>query len=417
MASPAYLLSPTCATERNIEDALARSMFDADALRDLQTKRLEYITRFWSKRGCTRSRDILAKLSSADSLCVAMSDCQPRRRVSDSTAMPVTCELLTIRTIRTSGSSGMPLAYGVSQSWRFAHNSAWRLAYRHMTSGWLKGYLDPAVKWAMMRTPGGTSDSFDHVINCVPINGDLTYSQRPEDVNPAVVHGSITTLLQAMEDDRVRNWTPRMVILAYEGSFEWQRRLVSCTWPMAFMHEEYGANDGGASAFTCPFGKLHFWSNRSLPFTESIALRVADLWNTAESFICYECGDEVEWDAENCSCTCVLPTMHLRGRVSGKIVLDNGAVISALCPFDSETMENVRAVRVLVGSNNSADVILVEQAAGGCRQSRMENCLLALGFERVNFSFKRSVSELRLEKAKFQTVVDNRNRAAGPENL
>ena len=398
--------------EPDIEQRLQESIFDVSALSALQEERLVFITRFWAQRGCQDSLRITSLLKEGVSACSALLGATPLSRVSGGLRSMLFCKESAIGTISTSGSSGVPLSYHISQVWRSAHDSAWRLAYRHMTGGWLSGYLDPSVNWAMMRPPGGTLDELDNVINCVPHRTGVSYSREPESFKPQVIHGSVTTILEALEDPRVRGWSPRIVVLAYEGSADWQRALISHNWPQVPIHEEYGANDGGSSAFTCEHGSLHFWSNRSLPCQHLDVLRVIDLWNTAQAFVAYECGDEVQWIPCNCRCGSVLPVMRIRGRKSGKITLNNGAVISQLCPFDSQEMINLRAIRVLVKHGDSATVVIVESMQDGCDRVSIAARLHEIGFEQVSFVVKKSITELRNHWGKFQTVTDLRTETA-----
>jgi hypothetical protein len=378
----------------------------------LQEERLMFITRFWAQRGCQESLRIAALLESCESASSALLGATPLSRVSGCPRSMLLCKESVIGTISTSGSSGVPLSYHFSKGWRSARDAAWRLAYRHMTGGWLSGYLDPSVNWAMMRPPLGTLDQLDNVINCMPHRGGVSYSRAPESFEPQVVHGSVTTILEALEDPRVGGWSPRIVVLAYEGSQEWQRTLISHNWPEARIHEEYGTNDGGSSAFTCEQGSLHFWSNRSFPCMQLDVLRVIDLWNTAQTFVAYECGDEVQWIPRNCRCGSVLPVIRVRGRKSGKITLDNGAVISQFCPFDFKEMRNVRAIRVLVGHGDSATVAIVETMQDGCDRASIAARLREIGFEQVSFVVKESIAELRNHWGKFQTVTDLRTETA-----
>lgn len=403
--------------ETDIEKRLQASIFDAIALKTLQEERLAFITRFWAQRGCQESLRITALLESGASASSALLSATPLSRVSGCPRATLLCKESVIGTISTSGSSGVPLSYHLSQVWRSAHDAAWRLAYRHMTGGWLSGYLDPSVNWAMMRPPCAVLDQLPNVMNCVPHRVGVLYSREPESFKPQVIHGSVTTILEALEDPRVRRWLPRMIVLAYEGSAEWQRTLIGQSWPDARIHEEYGANDGGSSAFTCEQGNLHFWSNRSFPCQQLDVLRVIDLWNTAQAFVAYECGDEVQWVPVNCRCGSILPVVRIRGRQSGKITLDNGAVISQLCPFDSNEMRNVRAIRVLVGRRDSATVVVVESLQNGCDRTSIAARLHKIGFEQVSFIVKKSIAELRNHWGKFQTVTDIRTESTSAAML
>lgn len=403
--------------ETDIEKRLQETIFDASALSILQEERLMFITSFWAQRGCQESLRIAALLESGATASSALLGATPLSRVSGCSRSMLLCKESVIGTISTSGSSGVPLRYHLSRVWRSAHDAAWRLAYRHMTGGWLTGYLDPSVNWAMMRPPCAVQDQLPNVMNCVPHRAGVLYSREPESFKPHVIHGSVTTILEALEDSRVRRWSPRIVVLAYEGSAEWQRALISQSWPEARIHEEYGSNDGGSSAFTCEHGNLHFWSNRSFPCQQLDLLRVIDLWNTAQAFVAYECGDEVQWIRCNCRCGSILPVVRIRGRKSGRITLDNGAVISQLCPFDFNEMRNVRAIRVLVGHKDSATVVVVESIQNGCDRASIAARLYTIGFEQVSFVIKNSIADVRNHWGKFQTVTDIRTESSSPATL
>ena len=184
--------------ESDIEKHLQESIFDVNALNALQEERLAFITRFWAQRGCQQSLRIKSLLEGGVSACSALLGATPLSRVSGDLRSLLLCKESAIGTISTSGSSGVPLSYHISQMWRSTHDAAWRLAYRHMTGGWLSGYLDPSVDWAMMRPPLGTLDHLDNVINCIPNRGGVSYSRVPESVEPQVVHGSVTTILEAL---------------------------------------------------------------------------------------------------------------------------------------------------------------------------------------------------------------------------
>jgi hypothetical protein len=103
-----------------------------------------------------------------------------------------------------------------------------------------------------------------------------------------------------------------------------------------------------------------------------------------------------------------LPVIRIRGRQSGKITLDNGAVISQFCPFDFKEMRNLRAIRVLVGHGDSATVAIVETMQDGCDRASIVARLREIGFEQVSFVVKKSLTELRNHWGKFQTVTDLR---------
>jgi hypothetical protein len=395
-------------TAERIEELLLRSMADREALLITQTEQLRAVLEFWTSKGCERSQSLLAAMQGGDSIQEALARANPRRRLSDGPNRPVTSEQHTVGTICTSGSSGVPMNYRVGQEWRWAHHSAWRLAYRHMTASVLDGYLDSRFRWAMMRPPGARPEDFPYMTNCMPVRSGISHTRPPDTFRPDVVHGSVSTLLEALEDPQVQAWQPSWVIFTYEGPTGWQKELVRQMWPTANQHEEYSSNDGGASAFTCQYGSLHFWSSRAVPCPRTTTLRVVDLWNFAEAFVGYECGDEVEWTNQDCRCGCVFPTVKIAGRTSGVIVLDNGSVVPTFCPFTSGQMTNLRGVRVLVEAGNKATVLLVEHQAGRTNRVELEECLRQAGFEKIEFSTRKSVTALRSGQGKFRTVIDTR---------
>jgi chemotaxis response regulator CheB len=91
----------------------------------------------------------------------------------------------------------------------------------------------------------------------------------------------------------------------------------------------------------------------------------------------------------------------------------NGAILSALCPFDSASMNNIRCVRILVEPQDSATVLIVEKENKRTDLEKMSRTLTMLGLANIRFLFKTSISELRTQHGKFQTVTDTRLTNAG----
>jgi hypothetical protein len=406
---PATLVRAANRREHAFEQSFLDASFSLERLLTLQMKRLTTLLPYWRDRGC-HNADLLSDATTADTLQAALSRIAPYQRVSARPlALPVNPRR-SIRSVFTSGSSGFPLPYSLSSEWRAAHHVVWRLAYRHLSKGALRGYLDPAFTRAMARVPEGSTDYFPHQIECVPTLNGMVDSQPPKCSRPDVVHGSITTILEMLESEDVRRWKPSYIVITYEMAHEWQIQLLTHHWP-APVYLEYAANDGGAAAFSCSASQLHYWSQRSVPLFRNGPLRVVDLWNTATGFVGYECGDEVKWSKQHCSCGLALPILQVRGRISGTIQLDTGAVVSTFCPFSSAEMKGLSAVRVEVETGDVARLRIVRSGVGEPCLDALERRLLAMGFRAVRIDEARRMALVRSRRGKYQAVIDVRARA------
>jgi len=202
---------------------------DLQALTTLTRNRLRAISTSWACAGSENAQLILDGLNSGLGCSAILDMLRPLDRIAG-------CKLLSderkaIRTLLTSGSSGVPLRYGISQEWRWAHHATWRLAYLHMSGGALEGYLDPRFTWAMARPPGGTTDGLAHLIECIPSKCGISFTTGKQAATPNVVHGSVTTILELLEYAQVRRWRPIYVVLTYEQCLDWQMEVIHRYWP------------------------------------------------------------------------------------------------------------------------------------------------------------------------------------------
>lgn len=390
-----------------------RAAHDPERLGTLQIRLARPLLRHFARLGCAISKELSIACESADgadALLRALSVGPARRRDAEKGPGLVLDPSRAIRTITTSGSSGTPLSYGISASWRRAHHVTWRLAYSIMTEGWLTGYLDQRRLWAMARPPGGTRDNLPNTIEIAPEGGALRFSRPPAEFEPQVVHGSISTIIDALSSSAVASWQPAFVILTYEGATPSQLALVADAWPRATQHVEYAANDGGLSAFTCPAGRLHAWTMRSMMASCQGAARTIDLFNYACSFVAYENGDEVQISDEHCSCGLVLPTVKVSGRRADMIRLSAGRSISALCPFTTEELIGIRGIRVEIVADDRCHLVLVASQVGHRNLNALRERLHSYGLTVEEVRWVQSIAALN-DRCKFRTVVDHRGRA------
>ncbi len=383
-------------------------IYDENLLKKFIMRQAKNILTKWSIQGCERSQVLLNYTHSYDEFQEKLSEIEGYQRTCNNSISLQIDPSKCISTIRTSGSSGFPLTYGISQEWRLLHNLVWKIAYQKMTDGDLKGYLDHNYVWAMARAPGMSSDNLSNLIECIPSRFGIQFHNLKN--NPSVIHGSSTTMLEMLEYSFVQRWRPKYIIFTYEKPSDHHIECIREAWPNAKIHFEYASNDGGASAFTCSHGKLHFWTIRSIPSHRSGNLRVTDLWNTATNFVGYECGDLVEWEDHDCDCGLKFPTLTVQGRKAGSITLENGTKISQLCPFNSEQMEGIKALKVYVHPNNKALIKVVPQENKLPNSDFLNLCqhLQEMGFETTELAVCHSIAELREAPTKFKVVVDMR---------
>jgi len=398
-------------SKNELEDALSHAIYNKTFLEEFIMKQAKHALTEWDNYGCQLSKMLLAHCHTLEHFQKALAGMKPQKRNSlDNTAFlqnPTKC----VGYICTSGSSGYPLKYGISSNWRKVHHLVWNLAYLKMTEGALNEYLDPRFIWAMARAPGAPADNLPNLIECIPTRNGIDFKNLLKP--PFILHGSATTIIEMLEYEKVRKWKPEFVIFTYEKPSNLHIQLIKDAWPRAKVHYEYASNDGGSSAFTCPYEQMHFWMTRSIPTKTSGLLRVTDIWNEATSFIAYECGDNVEWLDDTCKCGSAFPLIKIHGREAGVIILENGSKISQLCPFDDEQLENIKAIKILVKQNNTALVKIVplNHTLSHLTLSLLRTELFKIGFEKVNFELLKSFKELREQEKKFKVVIDTRREA------
>jgi hypothetical protein len=391
---------------------------DVDRLAMVQLRLARLVLNHFARLNCPYSFELSAiarQASHVDILTTALSTCPTRQRNAESGANLVIDTTRAIRTIRTSGSSGVPLSYAISAAWRRAHHVTWRLAYSIMTEGRVSGYLDRRWTWAMARPPAGSRDVAPNTVDIFPDGGAIRTSCPPQDVSPHVIHGSCSTIIDALANPAVASWRPDIVVLTYEKASAAQLSMIADAWPRAVVHIEYAANDGGLSAFTCPNRRLHAWTMRSLLVSREGRACVIDLFNGASSFVAYENGDEVRFLDERCSCGLSLPVIDVCGRRADVIRLSGGRSISALCPFSSEELRGVRGVRVEILDDQHCRLVLI-RASSGVDLVGLSRRLASYGLSVVEVTHVASVAAL-CDRAKFRTVVDRRERTSGDDHV
>lgn len=393
--------------QTRIREQIERSLFSSEELLFLQNERLYTICNFWSSQGSPNAKLVLESMSKNNG-SVPWNALLENSRILNNHLIIVNIKN-SIREISSSGSSGDRLNYKISLSWRLAHHIVWEMAYKHMSQGIIQNYLDKSLFWAMARPFGGKLDSLPNQLECVPTSSGISYVGEYKNTNIDIVHGSITTILEMLEDKFVQKWNPNYVILTYEKSQQWQKEVIKQYWTRCFIHEEYASNDGGVSAFTCNYGNLHFWTNRSLFSITNNNFLCIDLWNDATCFIGYNNGDEVEISHDQCNCGLNFPIVKVNGRASGNIILENGKKIPHLGPFSPSSMKGIVGVRILIERNNKATVMYVPIEEDKINFDHITSELEQFGFNEVVFQKKHSLLELRHGiRKKFSIVIDNR---------
>ncbi|HHT9138032.1 MAG TPA: hypothetical protein ACFYEK_12435 [Candidatus Wunengus sp. YC60] len=390
-------------------EQISKIIFNESALNSLIKRRISNQIKYWSANG-NSSALRLQKLTSHIEFHPWMLDQIEGFARVDALQNLQICRKKASSWRCTSGSSGAPLEYPLSKGWRIAHMAIWDAAYRFMTHGELKGYLDPSFKWAMARPPGGTVDNLPNQIECIPSRSDVIITDNFGLNTPDVLHGSATTIHWMLNNDVAKKWNPKYVVFTYESVPSDVFDIVKNTWPNAKLHIEYGSNDGGGAAFTCSMGRLHYWTIASMPTLKNGRLRVLDLWNKAAGFVAYECGDLIDFDLDcQCECGSYFPIVKIIGREAKTFILCNGSKISSICPFSSEEMKGVFQIQVRIQLDNVAIVVIrLEELIENNALSRISDRLLKLGFDRVVFSDWGHFFENHTLKGKFKVVVDDR---------
>lgn len=406
--SLSFLTEPQNVEEESIQAWMLAALNEPNPMELGPLTRAWEQCRYWASHGDARAQRLLDGVGSAIALRDRLDTFPPlHRHQLDESRITVIPEEA-VGWISTSGSTGIPLRYGVSKRWRIAHRASFRLGYQWMTQGRLKGYLDPSLEWAMARAPGGPRDDFAHLVECAPEKGRMVYSRSPDQCRPQVVHGSPSTIIEMLEDKAVQRWEPFFVFLTYEQALPSHLKEMHRHWPQTRIHIEYSSNDGSAMAFSCPVGRLHFWPFRALPRLVNGGLVVTDLWNEATAFIGYACGDEVTWNFEKCGCGCPLPLVDVTGRAGGWSTLKNGRRVSHICPLDGDEMDGLRGLKVLIQDGDHARFQYVPDEQRSPDLARIEDRLRSIGFESITFERFRSVSSIRQSKGKFKVVLDLR---------
>jgi len=407
---PKYLIQPINSLEENIEYICLAILNKEIDLYDWMYKKTSNILKYWSINGCENSLHLI-KAQNFDMIQRLLNNIKVYSRLDGNLSQMVINPNKVNSYNHTSGSSGRPFRYPVSKNWLASQHVLWRLAYQQMSKKEIKSYLDPNYLWAMARPPGGHVDNLINTIECIPEKGSINYSESPSDVRPDVVHGSINTILEMLENKYVRNWNPTYIFLTYESISDYQIQLVRKYWDKSKIRIEYSSNDGGGLAFSCEHHKLHYWPLRSLPLFRDGNLCTIDFFNEAMSFVGYSCGDIVSWETSNCECGSIFNEVKIKGRVSGFLTLDDGKRISTFNPLDSNDMFGLSSFKIYVLKNNVAYFQYVEDEFNSFRLENKEAIsgkLKSIGFKIINFEKVSSINDLREESLKFRVIVDKR---------
>jgi hypothetical protein len=391
-----------------IREQIKETMFSEGSLTNFQNERLKSICEDWSSSNSANSKIILDNINQGNDLLFWNKITEYSRFSNNSHLIHNTKN--SIREISSSGSSGDRLNYHISLEWRLAHHAVWELAYKHLSNQKLNNYLDTNAYWAMARPFGGKLDSLPNQLECVPTSDGIDYQNGDLTTDINVVHGAITTILEMLENKVVQKWKPSFVILTYEKPLDWQKEIIKSYWSKCEIHEEYGSNDGGVSAFTCQNGNLHYWTSRSLfNINNNGNLVCLDLWNNASCFIGYNNGDEIQQLNNYCNCGLIYPIVKVNGRASGNIILDNKKKIPSLGPFSPFAMKGIAGIRIYIEANDKAVINYVPLNKSEVDFKLINTELEQFCFRNIQFKEIPSIFELRKGcKRKFSIVQDNR---------
>ena len=148
----------------------------------------------------------------------------------------------------------------------------------------------------------------------------------------------IASMAEAVLDNGIRLNGPTAVITTSEPLHPvWRRRIADAFG--APVYDEYGCNDGGVIALTCPRGRFHIAENVSLveivegdspcpPGVEGDIV-VTNLHARVLPFLRYRIGDRGVLAATPCPCGRAGATLEsVNGRVGDRLVLPNGIQLS-----------------------------------------------------------------------------------------
>ena len=285
-------------------------------------------------------------------------------------------------TKRTSGSTGDPWTYQLDRR-AFTHMYGAQLAvferhgYRY---GQRRLYLGAPTAFGLERASGVKRirhrlERVDASMTGLDINRphSVVRAVRAADADAAMWYGyagTIAAIGEAVVDEHLPVSGPRLIVTMAEKLQPGDRRTLETAFPSSAIVEEYGCNDGGVLAHSCPAGRLHLADSLSIvevldghrrcePGEEGDVI-VTNLHARSMPFIRYRVGDRAVVGPTRCSCGEPGPTIdEITGRSGDRLELANGTILAPTAfTHCLRNMGDVRRWQVLQWSDRAVELRL-----------------------------------------------------------
>jgi len=337
--------------------------------------------------------------------------------------------------VRTGGSTGEPLEYYMGQD-AFAGNQAavWRsrdwwelepgqaniLLWGHSASlqpGWRGQYARfsrPIKDWLLNRRTFSAYNLSPEALE--------RYWEAALHMKPVYLRGYTSSLYFWAQFIERRGWQDRIwdglkaIIATSEVLYDWQKEVIERAFGCPVVNE-YGGNESGVIAYSCPGGSLHLMDENL--YVELIPLQGSEqdqfgevvftqLHHEAAPLIRYRMGDIAQRISRGCPCGSNLRVLEgLKGRAHDLITTPEGKIVHAqLFIHLFKYVEGVRRFQILQEAPDLIRVRIVLKE--GCRKVEEKKLLGKLKdylSDQIDFRIEYLLEIPAEESGKFRFVI------------